>query len=301
MKKIRSFKGFTLVELIVVIAIFGILIAAALAILGPVNNVYKSAYTYSDSAAVVDNVSMYIEDNLRYSNRLYICDKAHIAVATDEDLFRTKKVEEFMNGYHMADAKKVSQKVADEKIYVMKIDNPDGISSADLDAEVLSNSFINSGKISMWTYQVGTGWLASEYKEWAVNRQFYNDYTFTSEIQSLHSGADSREFTLHINLFHNDKKGGSLSQITNTKLDNNVSFPLVNLINSTGKIMEDIYVQNADPSKDPVKLVSVPRFEYKDFSAIDSDDVTDAEKKITSGNDIYFIYTKTPAIEKLTP
>ena len=67
----KKLKGFTLVELIVVVAVFGILLAASLNLLGPLNSIFKQTAQYSDSSAVVDNVRMVIEDNLRYANRMY--------------------------------------------------------------------------------------------------------------------------------------------------------------------------------------------------------------------------------------
>lgn len=289
MKKKKSLKGFTLIELIVVIAVFGLILAAALSILGPVNNIYSTTYRYSDSVAIVDNVSMYIEDNLRYCNRMDICDKALIA---DLDAFKTKKVDEFITRYRLNDTSKVSQVVPNEKIYLMKIENPEGIT--DLNPDTLDNSnYKQSGKVSLWTYTLGSGW--TDYKEWAVNEQFYEDYTFTSEIQSMHVGMDSKNFTMSINLFHNDKKAGALQQISKTHLDNTVSFPLVNLVDNAGKIQEKIFVKNGT---DIVEACQVSRFYYRNTydSSLSHDDSDD---KVAAGNDIYIMYTKTPAIETL--
>lgn len=289
LKKKKSLKGFTLIELIVVIAVFGLILAAALSILNPVNNIFQSTYRYTDSVSIVDNVSMYVEDNLRYCNRMDVCDKALIA---DLDAFRNEKVSEFIDRYRMNDASKISQKVPNEKIYLMKIENPDGISDLNPDTLDLAN-FKQSGKISLWTYTMGSGWTG--YKEWAVNEEFYNDYTFTTEITSMHVGTSSRDFTMNINLFHNDRKAKVLQQISNTNLDNIVSFPLVNLVNGSGKIMEDIYVKNGT---DIIKSSSVPRFEYRNtYNSSLSHDLSD--DKVSPGNDIYIMFTKTPAIEDL--
>lgn len=293
MENKKRFRGFTLVELIVVIAVFGLLMAAALAILGPVSDIYKSTYTYADSVAVVDNVAMYLEDNLRYANRMDICD---VAIISNETGFRNAKVSEFVSRYHLNDSTKISNKVDEEIVYLMKIDNPDPDNPGDtllLNTPTLDNKYINSGKISVWKYSVKESkWLDDEYKEWAVNRQFYNDYTFTSFISNTRDkgGAESLNFTLNINMYHNDRKGGVLTQITNTKLENTVSFPLVNLVDASGMLQETMFVNTGSEIKE---LPKVNRYFYRDTYS--SGDPSDGFVK--KGNDIYIMYTQCPSIE----
>ena len=165
MKKVNrsTLKGFTLIEMIVVVAVFGLILAAALAIVGPVTNIFKSTSTYADSAACVDNISMYIEDNVRYANRVDICNKV---CATDETNFINTRVKEFSEKYYLFDKQdyRASQYVSDEKIYVMKINNPDDL-TLDLDADTLNVSHMKSGQISLWVYDAYTcDEIASEKK-----------------------------------------------------------------------------------------------------------------------------------------
>lgn len=71
MKK-RNFKGFTLVELIVVIAIFSILMLAVLKLVDPVSKIHKSASEFEKTYAYVDNVQDYLQDSLRYADNLWV-------------------------------------------------------------------------------------------------------------------------------------------------------------------------------------------------------------------------------------
>lgn len=78
MKK-KKFKGFTLVELVVVMAIFAILMAAVMALIDPVSKMMKKSTIQEANSAAVDNVKRYIEGNLKYANAI----EAHIGALTD--------------------------------------------------------------------------------------------------------------------------------------------------------------------------------------------------------------------------
>lgn len=294
MKTKKALKGFTLIELIVVVAIFGMIMAAAYAIIGPVRNLYNSTYSYTDSVAVVDNVAMYLESNLRYCNRIDICDNANIA---NETGFRNAKVDEFIARYHLKDTARISNVVKDEFIYLLKIDNPDPADPAvpvDLDAPSLALTDRESGKISVWKYSVkNSAWVDADFKEWAVNRQFYDEYTFTSAIRNTQDrlGADSLDFTLNVNLFHNDRRYGEISEIRNTNLDNVVAFPLINVVDTNGIIQEPIIIKNA--AGDTEALPSVNRYFYRDtYTSADPSDAF-----VSAGADIYIMFTQCPKIE----
>lgn len=303
LKKRRILKGFTLVELIVVIAVFGLLMAAAMAILGPVKGLYDSTYTYSNSVAVVDNVSMYLESNLRYANRIDICDEAYIK-ADDEENFRNAKITEFIGNYHLNDSNRVSQAVADEVVYLLKIDNPDPDSPGELvglDTDTLNLKYKNDkpGRIQVWKYKAKDGSeLKSEYKAWAVNELFYDDYSFTSVIDNTRDkdGAEILNFTLNINLFHNDRKGkgpDNIVQITNTKLDNVVSFPLINVVDTKGIIQDRIFVKNAI-TEEAEEIPGKDRYNYRNtYTTTDPSD-----SFVGKGTDIYITFTKCPEIGK---
>jgi len=75
----KKLKGFTLVELVIVMAIFTIIMAAVMALIDPVSKLMKKTTIQEANAAAVDNVKRYIEGNLKYANAI----EAHIGALTD--------------------------------------------------------------------------------------------------------------------------------------------------------------------------------------------------------------------------
>lgn len=66
--KLRNKKGFTLVELIIVIAIIAILLACVAAFAGPVQKIVKSSAASADALQVNKIIGDYIENRLAYAN-----------------------------------------------------------------------------------------------------------------------------------------------------------------------------------------------------------------------------------------
>lgn len=67
MKKRKNAKGFTLIELIVVMAIFSILMVAVMQIIDPLSRMMKKASIQEANSAAVDNMKRYFEGSLRYA------------------------------------------------------------------------------------------------------------------------------------------------------------------------------------------------------------------------------------------
>ncbi|MBR4627672.1 MAG: type II secretion system protein [Ruminococcus sp.] len=72
MKETKRLKGFTLIELIVVMAIFGVLMVAVMQILTPLNKLSKRATIQEANAAAVDNIKNYMESSLRYADAIEV-------------------------------------------------------------------------------------------------------------------------------------------------------------------------------------------------------------------------------------
>ena len=66
--KLRNKKGFTLVELIIVIAIIAILLACVAAFAGPVQKIVKSSAASADALQVNKIIGDYIENRLAYAS-----------------------------------------------------------------------------------------------------------------------------------------------------------------------------------------------------------------------------------------
>lgn len=295
-EKKTKLKGFTLIELIVVVAVFGILLAAALSLLGPVNKVFKSTVSYADGSAMVDNVSKYVEDNLRYSNRLRVYDSVFVL---DESSFVDKYVKELRDDFYLSNPSKVSQNVPDEKIYVMKIDNPD-ITRDELSGETLDRTYLSMGRIALWTFDVANnGWVAPDgsissavvkNKISAVNEQFYSQYLFTTTLEDSYSDTttDVSNLYMKLNVFCDEKPWDETSTLVNTNIGNVVAFPLVNLVSTSSITQENIFFYKAGTTEvDMDNPQSVFKYSYNK-GAVDL---------ASDGVDIYFVFTKAPHIE----
>lgn len=300
MKRKKNLKGFTLVELIVVVAVFGILLAASINLLSPLNHIFKSTSQYSNSSAVVDNVRMVIEDNLRYANRMYVFYGADDSTA-DPNSFIDTKVANMRTEFHLGTGDRKS--FAKDEVFAMRIHNPTANGFKDI-----SSTAEKPGKISIYKYVNGT--RTSDSKEWAVSEALYNEYAFslsfgikddtwnTTEktvagikydlINSVEyepvSFASPSNFTLSLDIFEKDyanraDKANSDYTLCRTYVNNVVTLSLVNLSTSHGLDQEDIVV-NTISGVDHVDPKPT-RYQFENLNATSGSDSAD----------IYIIYT----------
>ena len=75
MKTKKTVKGFTLIELIIVCALFSLIMIGAMALLKPVSTFYKQSVEYEAARSTTDMIGDYLEGTLRFSNKIFICDK----------------------------------------------------------------------------------------------------------------------------------------------------------------------------------------------------------------------------------
>lgn len=93
MKK-RNLKGFTLIELIIVMAIFSLLMVGAMSLVDPVSRIHSRANTGENSYAYVDNIQNYLQDSLEYADHLWVVQ----GNLSDDDL--AEKARDFKNTYY---------------------------------------------------------------------------------------------------------------------------------------------------------------------------------------------------------
>lgn len=98
MKKRKNLKGFTLIELIIVMAIFGILMTAVMQVITPLNKLSKRASIQEANAAVVDNMKTYLEGTLRYASAVEVFsgglvdDEGNLIYSNNEEINKTKSM-----------------------------------------------------------------------------------------------------------------------------------------------------------------------------------------------------------------
>lgn len=99
----RNRKGFTLIELIIVLAIFSIIMTLVMSFIDPVSKIMKKASTRERTAAYVDNIGEYLDNSLHYAKfmRVYygdFVDPADPTKVIPEGVAVQNLVEEAYNG-----------------------------------------------------------------------------------------------------------------------------------------------------------------------------------------------------------
>lgn len=77
----KAVKAFTLVELVIVMAVFTILLAGAMALVDPVSKIMKKSSVSERTYSYLNTIQLYLEDSLKYSEDLWI----YTAENIDED------------------------------------------------------------------------------------------------------------------------------------------------------------------------------------------------------------------------
>lgn len=143
MKSKKNLKGFTLVELIVVMAVFGLIMLGALRFLDPVNKMMKGASLQESNSAAVDNVKRYFEGTLRYANAM------DVYSGCDSSFDEKQAVINFVDDYYTNRVDSNDQPVR-VGVHVMTIHND-------------SDGTFSDGQITESLYDVQAGYT---YKTW---------------------------------------------------------------------------------------------------------------------------------------
>ena len=126
-------KGFTLVELIVVMGIFSILMVGVMSLIGPVSNMFKSTAISEKTYAYANNVQQYLQTKLEYSESVYIGSSAKMGL-TNDGVANNEKIAELVENFrykHFADTITTTDggdtlTYLNGKIHVIRMVNSDG-------------------------------------------------------------------------------------------------------------------------------------------------------------------------------
>ena len=100
--KQKQLKGFTLVELVVVMAIFSMIMFGAMQLMDPVSKIFQRTSNYETSAATVDNVKRYIEGSIRYADFINVYEGSYMQydpTSGDVAITEEQAIDEFMKRY----------------------------------------------------------------------------------------------------------------------------------------------------------------------------------------------------------
>lgn len=185
-KPAKTVKGFTLIELIIVLAIFSALMAGALKLLKPVERIFSSTTTYESTASMVNNINRYIEGSIRYCEAMDVYDGCNFEesyAGTFDPQNLTEAVDQFRRTYYPS-VLRYEPSAPDEvvpatgTINVLVIDNS-------VDTDLDSNGIISDdekggyGKISKIEYGFQSDTPITEAdvtlsQEYAVNRSYFD-------------------------------------------------------------------------------------------------------------------------------
>lgn len=137
-------KGFTLVELLVVMAIFSVLMAAALALTTPVSKMYKNTALAEKTYSYSHNIQEYIQNTLEYSDNLYIYTTDTLGTTYSSDL--QKLAEDYRKDHYqdLITYDGATERMIRGKVYIMRLLNKPDTSDA-------SNP-IPAGQIVLYEY-----------------------------------------------------------------------------------------------------------------------------------------------------
>lgn len=170
----KKLKGFTLLELVIVMAIFSGIAVGAMAMIKPAMQLFNKTASQEGASADIDNISRYIQDNLRYADRVNVyygfgqtsvsdmlgltIPKALPSLTLEGNTYKKdyidKKPLDFFREYYYNSA----DEYKNQKIYIMEI--------------------TGTGFINIYTYSLKTGIEVPDTKT-SVNDEFYQDYSFS--------------------------------------------------------------------------------------------------------------------------
>lgn len=173
----RKIKGFTLVELIIAIALMAILMVMVGLIMKPISQVFADTSKYTEDRYVMDGMAAIIDENLKYADRIciiYDTEARNIGSATNP----LDDVAEQM-GLTVADESRI-QVLA----IINKMPDPSSCPASWIDDFTNNSGVETTGKIYKSTYVDGTR------KWWLVGGEaFYGDGSYFVNLENT-AGVD---------------------------------------------------------------------------------------------------------------
>lgn len=194
----KKLKAFTLIELIIVMAIFTGIAVGAMAMIKPAMKLFNNTAELEKSSADADNIRRYIEDNLRYADRLFNCIGFDDFSSIEKDSYDLILYDSISDS--ALPTPKTDQPIltyfndlyfpysSPDNIYVMEIDNGDIFAPGGM------------GKITIYKFDSGT--LS---KESEANSDYYNKYSFNinfgDNTSGSYSGLNTPSREIYIDIF----------------------------------------------------------------------------------------------------
>ena len=331
MKNKKRLKGFTLIEMIIVVAIFGLIMAVVLSLLDPVRKVYNNTYNEADTQAISENMRRYIGDQIQYADRMWLYTNMSLGAddSTESDAI-VNEINEFKKNYYFvageAEPEDHSAKVNTERIYpysnfknnieifVLHINNP----AMDLSTVTSIPATSHPGTITLSRYKGVTSTSPEYVREWSSETDYYDDYAFDISLQTavkdettgdyqyldlvdvLDGAVDPTNLAMGIKMYrrNRDKSNPANVLINDTMTNRTITFKLKNLFFKHSSSNSNEIIEFADVAGKKISNEERRRFEWFDSDASRAQAKTPASDFRTS-KDIYYIFTKAPTIENV--
>ncbi|MBR6420511.1 MAG: prepilin-type N-terminal cleavage/methylation domain-containing protein [Oscillospiraceae bacterium] len=228
MKKTR--KGFTLIELIIVLALFSIIMFSAVRMLDPVTKFYVRSSNFESTTACIDNMKRSIEGNLKYVNRIrgYAYYKPYSDTVSYTDTPDVSaELQEHVKAFYEYFFENRRAIDSAGYIYVLAFDNT-AVSEATLRTDTyqvvsdFTNAHVNSGKMILYKFWFNN--YDPNHDEWNEVVNSINDTTIDTATYSSWLPVSSVDT-------------GVTDWYVNEKLYGNFDYRF-DLMDSTGALME---------------------------------------------------------------
>lgn len=262
--KTTKLKGFTLVELIVVMAIFSVIMFAAMNLMQPVSKTMVQSQTYENGNAAVQTITGYLEGQLTAAEFLDVYNYKL------SDIDRDDIAKEFAEYYYEGVLKSGSGdgnpgspavKYASGKVHVMVVNNEN------LNAAGEVNTVIENYVYDVNTFQPGAVTVTPDSSltvPSAINKAYYDDYTFQIKLGTYDDTTFQDETPLDYLTFAGNANSKNttftIRSTTNKKINDTVysflttaSMSLAN-INGRDPTSLNYYVIDDDPGTDLTTL-----------------------------------------------
>ncbi|MDR0920254.1 MAG: type II secretion system GspH family protein [Oscillospiraceae bacterium] len=199
--KNKKLKAFTLIELIIVMAIFSLIMGGALMLINPVKSLFNNTSEYTESNASLDNVAHYLETTLNAANRMHIYvgweNFSDIGVNNADPLFNTSKWD--FGGY---DDKEWGKPLPVDISTVNKpVDYFARYFHLTDDMVLRKNITVNNGFVLDWAQQNGHTTATGAVGNW------FRDYTISRT--ELDSSLQSDKYNVYVLSILHDNNAGS--------------------------------------------------------------------------------------------
>lgn len=198
----RKLKGFTLLELIIVMAIFSIIMYSAVQLLDPVSKFFVRSSNFENTTACIDNMRRCIEGNLKYADRVrvYFHQTPYTYASDFKSVTPTAQLEKNVGDFY--DTFFANRQFLDVEgnIYVLVFDNTliedDTALKTHTKLSEYTSKQINQGKLVLFTYPydartdtASTVVAKGTYDLWSVNQKLYGNFDYSFSMSELKDAA----------------------------------------------------------------------------------------------------------------